>query len=83
MQIFYTRRAADDLQRLPQTLQRRIAAKMRFFAAQADPLRFAKRLTRVREGQFRFRIGDYRVIFDVEGDTIYVLKIAKRDDVYF
>jgi mRNA interferase RelE/StbE len=53
-----------------------------FYASQENPLTFAKRLVAVREGQFRFRIGDYRVIFDVAKDSIYVLKIAKRSDVY-
>ena len=51
MEVFYTRHAAEDLQRLPGTVQRRIAAKMRYFAAQRDPLRFAKRLANAREGQ--------------------------------
>ena len=55
---------------------------MRFYASQENPLTFAQRLVDVREGQFRFRIGDYRVIFDVAKDSIYVLKIAKRSDVY-
>ena len=82
MEIFYTRRAAEELRDLPPPIQRRVAAKMRFFADQPDPLKFAKRLTNSRLGQFRFRIGEYRVVFDVEGEAIYVLRIAKRDEVY-
>jgi len=55
---------------------------MRFFAAYKDPLKFAERLTDYLEGSFRFRIGDYRVAFDVVKGDIYVLKIKKRDKAY-
>ena len=82
MKIFYTHRAAAELKSLPKSVQKRIVSKMRFYASQENPLTFAKRLVDVREGQLRFRIGDYRVIFDVAKDSIYVLKIAKRSDVY-
>jgi mRNA interferase RelE/StbE len=82
MKIFYTHRAAEELKSLSKPVQKRIVSKMRFYASQENPLTFAKWLVDVREGQFRFRIGDYRVIFDVAKDSIYVLKIAKRSDVY-
>jgi mRNA interferase RelE/StbE len=82
MKIFYTHRAAEELKSLPKEVQKRIVTKMRFYANQEDPLAFAKRLVDVREGQFRFRIGDYRVVFDVAKDSIYVLKIGKRSEIY-
>lgn len=70
MKIFYTHRGAEELKSLPKPVQKRIVSKMRFYASQENPLTFAKRLVDVREGQFRFRIGDYRVIFDVAKDSI-------------
>jgi mRNA interferase RelE/StbE len=82
MDIFYTNKAADQLRDLPTLSQKRIANKMRFYARQPNPLRFAKRLVDFKEGEYRFRIGDYRVIFDVQQETIFVLKIDKRDKVY-
>lgn len=82
MKIFYTQKSILDLKSLPQADQRRIADKMRFFSAADNPMKFAERLTDPSLGQFRFRIGNYRVIFDVEGDEIFVLKIARRDKVY-
>lgn len=82
MDIYYTRRAARDLESLPFQIQKRIAAKMRFFVDQSDPLNFAETLTDQREGSYRFRIGDYRVIFDVVGGKIYILKIKRRDEAY-
>jgi len=55
---------------------------MRFYASQKDPLTFAKRLADYEEGEFRFRVGDYRIAFDVEKNTIYILTIKKRGEAY-
>ena len=82
MKIFYTDKAAEQLEKLPHTVQKRIVEKMRFYVAQENPLKFAKRLTDYREGDFRFRIGDYRLTFDVHRDTVYILNIKKRDKSY-
>lgn len=82
MKIFYTRKAAKQLENLPRFVQKRIIEKMRFYANSENPLRFAKRLIDYREGEFRFRIGDYRLIFDIKDDVVYILKIDKRDKIY-
>ncbi|MEK7567120.1 MAG: type II toxin-antitoxin system RelE/ParE family toxin [Patescibacteria group bacterium] len=82
MEFYYTYRARDNLRGLPALIQKRIAKKMRFYAAQKDPLKFAERLTDSREGEFRFRVGDYRIFFDVVKNKIIVLKIYNRKDAY-
>ena len=36
-----------------------------------------------RKGEFRLRIGDWRVLFEYrDGDTIFVMEIDSRGDVY-
>ena len=82
MDVFYTRKSAKQLKSLPHSIQKRIVEKMRFYANQNDPLKFAEYLSDRREGEFRFRVGDYRLIFDVRANVIYVLKIDRRDKVY-
>lgn len=82
MEIFYTHKAAKQLENLPLPVQKRIARKMRFYADQNDPLKFAKRLTDYYEGEFRFRIGGYRLTFDVKRNTIYILSVKSRDKSY-
>ena len=82
MEIFYTHKAAKQLENLPRAAQKRIAKKMRLYVAQKNPLKFAERLVNYQEGEFRFRVGDYRVIFDVVKDALYVLKVGKRDKIY-
>ena len=47
-----------------------------------DPLKYAEKLTDSRLGEYRFRIGDYRVIFDLEENDIVVLRIGHRRNIY-
>lgn len=82
MEIRYTYKARDDFKMLSRPVQKRIALKMRFYASQENPLEFAKRLANPEEGEFRFRIGDWRVIFDVSEEIIFVLRIKHRSEAY-
>ncbi len=82
MRINYTRSAIIDLRLLPRDVQKRIAQKMKFYASVSNPLRFAERLTDHKDADFRFRIGEYRVKFDVIDSDIFVLKIKHRKDAY-
>jgi len=82
MEIFYTYKATRQLELLPKEVQKRIAKKMRFYTAQENPLKFAESLTDYREGEHRFRVGKYRLNFDVKDGIIYILKIKLRDKAY-
>ncbi|OGF82050.1 hypothetical protein A2924_03755 [Candidatus Giovannonibacteria bacterium RIFCSPLOWO2_01_FULL_44_16] len=82
MKIHFTQRASEHLKALPHETQKRIAKKMRFYVFYEDPLQFAEHLVEPREGEYRFRVGDYRIIFDVIGDKIFILAIRKRDKAY-
>ena len=55
---------------------------MRFYENHENPLQFAEHLTDYREGEFRFRVGDFRLTFDVKKNIIYILQIGKRDKIY-
>lgn len=65
---------------------RRIINKILYFSQQKDPITFAKRLTNADIGRFRFRIGDYRAIFDADKNgkiqILMILRIKHRKDVY-
>jgi mRNA interferase RelE/StbE len=45
-------------------------------------LRFAEKISDPILGEYRFRIGDYRVIFDIEENEIVVLKVGHRREIY-
>lgn len=75
-------KASKDLQALDKADQRRIAKKLKFFLSAKDPLVYAKKLTDSAGGDYRWRIGYYRVIFDIEDQTIKLLRVQHRREVY-
>ena len=78
--LVYTNRADKDIQKLPPEIKKRIGkALLRY---KQDPYRYAETLRDSKLGTYRFRIGDYRVIFDLEGSEIVVLRVGHRRDIY-
>lgn len=78
----FKERAAREIDKLPPELRKRILKKLKFYSFQKNPLRFAEKLKDHRFGEYRFRIGDYRAIFDVDNHTIVILKFGNRRDIY-
>ena len=78
--ILLTRRALKDLESIDKKTQNRIATKLKEYAQ--EPLKHARKLINPDIGTYRFRIGDYRVIFDVDGETIVILRVGHRQNIY-
>ncbi len=74
--------AAKEVDKLQPQIRDRILSKLKFYSSQNDPLSFAEKLTDHQFGDWRFRIGDYRILFDVEKDNIVILKVGHRKDSY-
>ena len=47
-----------------------------------DPFKYAEKLTDSTLGTYRFRVGDYRIIFDVDDTNIVVLRVGRRKEIY-
>ncbi|HPD60720.1 MAG TPA: type II toxin-antitoxin system RelE/ParE family toxin [Thermodesulfobacteriota bacterium] len=49
-----------------------------------DPLSLGKPLKGIFKGLYRYRFGDYRVIYSIDKkeNTILILRVGKRKDVY-
>lgn len=75
-------KAAKSLKKLPREVSLRISHKLDFWCESNFPLVFAENLHDFDLGSYRFRIGDYRVTFDVEAETIVVLAVGHRRDIY-
>ncbi len=78
----FKNQALKDLSKLPKDVQKKIIKKLDYFVSYPDPLSFAERLVNFEVGQYRFRIGDYRVIFDVKSEKIIILTLGHRREVY-
>ena len=78
--LVYTNRAVKDIKKLPAGIKSRIGQTLSRY--REDPLGYSEPLTNASLGTHRFRIGDYRVIFDLEGDDIVVLRVGHRKNIY-
>lgn len=75
-------RAKKNLDSLDKKMRLRILKKLAFYFSQKEPLKFAESLIDSKIGQYRFRIGDFRAIFDLEKGKIIILTIGHRKDIY-
>ncbi|MFH0837815.1 MAG: type II toxin-antitoxin system RelE/ParE family toxin [Patescibacteria group bacterium] len=75
-------KAQKQLEQLDMNTKRRLKKKLAWYILHDDPLVFADTLTDSELGQYRYRIGDYRVIFDVADDTIRINQIGHRKEIY-
>ncbi len=70
-----------DKLKLSKESQRRIEKVIRE-KIQKQPEQFGKPLRKSLKGHWKTRVGEYRIIFKVKGDTVFVLKIGHRSTVY-
>jgi len=82
MELIFSRSAFRQLSSLEKTVQKRIVEKLDFYLSQKKPVKFAEKLRDSYLGEWRFRIGEYRIIFDVENNKIIILKIGHRRNIY-
>ncbi|MBN1832698.1 MAG: type II toxin-antitoxin system RelE/ParE family toxin [Deltaproteobacteria bacterium] len=78
--LIYTQRAIKDIRKLDADVRRRIGRTLKRY--EEDPIKFSSKLTDPRMGTYRFRVGDYRVVFDIEENDIVVLRVGHRKDIY-
>ena len=79
-ELVYTRRAGKDIEKLDAATQRRIKRKLEKF--KLSPFQYGERLSTTELGSYRFRVGDYRVIFDVDGANLVILRVGHRREIY-
>jgi mRNA interferase RelE/StbE len=71
--------AIRELEKLEPTISRRIFKKVEELSVDL----FSKDIKKLKGmNDFRLRVGDYRVIFSIEGDVIHILKVGHRKHIY-
>jgi mRNA interferase RelE/StbE len=78
--IVFTKRAMRDISKLEPEIKEKLGDALRRYSK--DPLNYARKMIDPSLGSYRFRIGDYRVIFDIEGNEIIVLRVGHRKEIY-
>jgi len=80
MNVYYTDTAKRQLKELEGHLQKRILDKVALYVSQPNPLQFAEPLTGY--DMYRFRVGDYRVAFQVHQNMMYIKSVRHRGKAY-
>ena len=83
--VVISKPAIKDLERLDYFTKRIIIEWLeKHLKDTADPRQFGKPLSASRKGQWRYRVGDYRIIAKIEDDKLIILVIAigHRIDIY-
>ncbi len=78
--LLYTKSAAKDIQKLDTVVKKRLKSKLETYAN--NPLFYAKKLTDFSLGTYRWRIGNYRIIFDIDEENIIILRVRHRREIY-
>ena len=84
--VFYTKNARKELRKLESKASRKIVEKVAFYCSQNKPLKYSKKLKPPFADLYRFKVGDYRVVFEFDNKgnifLLTVLKVGHRKDVY-
>ena len=77
--IEWKEHALQNLEKLENSIAKRIIKKVEELSENL----FSKDIKKLKGGNdFRLRVGDYRVIFSIEQNTIQILKVGHRKNIY-
>jgi len=83
-QVVLTPEAQADIKRLDPALQTRILNKLEWLGQNVDLLHHHALRGEEWSGCFKYRVGDYRIIYQVDwsAEKLVVLKVGHRREVY-
>ncbi|MBD3270368.1 type II toxin-antitoxin system RelE/ParE family toxin [Candidatus Peregrinibacteria bacterium] len=83
--LFFTLKSKQDLAKIDKRNSKRIMDKLFHFCNSDSPMYFAKKLSNPKFGTFRYRIGNYRVLFDLEiyqdNASLIILAVKHRKEI--
>ncbi|NIO70391.1 MAG: type II toxin-antitoxin system RelE/ParE family toxin [Anaerolineae bacterium] len=83
-QVILVPEAQADIRRLDPSLRTRILNKLEWMGQNAELLRHQVLQGKAWIGCFKYRVGDYRIIYQVDwsAERLVVLKVGHRREVY-
>lgn len=84
-EVKFSAQALKDLKKLDNYSQRMIMAWIKKNLVDCEnPRQHGKALTANHKGEWRYRVGDYRILAEILDDTIiiYILTVGHRKEVY-
>lgn len=78
-ELVIARRFYKDLRQIAAQDQQRILGALR--RIREEPYK-GRKVILAETGQYRWRVGPYRIRYDIEGDQIHVLRVRHRREAY-
>jgi mRNA-degrading endonuclease RelE of RelBE toxin-antitoxin system len=72
---------ASDIPKLDKVVQKRVRLAIEF-KLKINPLLYGSPLHRSLKLLWKLRVGDWRVIYTIEPNGVYILAIGHRNDIY-
>ena len=84
MKVVLNKKAQKQFERLDSVIKKRVTELFDELELSSNPRSKGKALAGELSGLWRYRVGDYRVVYDIADSemTIYAIKIAHRKEVY-
>ena len=79
--IEWTEGAAKDLERLDKPIARRISRRLTWFSKNFQSI-VPEPLSGELKGTFKLRVGDWRAVYTIEGETIVIQFVGHRSEIY-
>ncbi|KKR32754.1 MAG: Addiction module toxin, RelE/StbE family [Candidatus Gottesmanbacteria bacterium GW2011_GWC2_39_8] len=78
--LLYTKTAALDIKKLDTVARKKIRKKIETY--REKPIYYGKKLVNSAIGSYRWRAGNYRIVFDIDGNNIVILRVGHRREIY-
>ena len=78
--VIFSKTFLNEIKKLDPVVKKRLKKKLEEYLK--NPIGRAKKLTNSLLGEYRWRIGNYRIIFDVKGTNVIILRVGHRKEVY-
>jgi len=81
VKILWAESAIKDLEKIDKLIARRILRRIAWLAGNLEKVA-AEPLAGEFKGTFKLRIGDWRVVYSVENDSIIIQFVGHRKEIY-
>ena len=78
----FTPKSVKQFRKLDKQTQFKVIEKLDYFCSTSHPLDYAEPISDKDLGSYRFRIGNFRVVFDIKDDLITIQKVGDRKNIY-